>query len=283
MKIYQRLKRQKGFTLVECIVAIFIFAIMAAIVSMILTLAIDAHGTNTAVEKDIDNQVENIVKDESLTSAGSQTIVFDFQKGDGVTSGANAGNVTVSDAVIQKDNNTSNDDDRLEINKITATITPESTTSEGGGGGMITDDTHLYGTKGLKFIQVKATSTLNPSTDVYTVKFEFVIDDTDLVLNHKGTSLKFVLPEGTLNAVINKNDNTLNYSLLSNKTIRLTKASITSTTKQYKPIITINISKDDYDANYGTLAKYFVSPTSTSTVDVWPLQENPTAPGIYNI
>lgn len=61
----KRLKQRSGFSLVECVVAMAVLAIMSLLLTMILSAAINTKNKNAAIEKDIDSQVENIAKDNS--------------------------------------------------------------------------------------------------------------------------------------------------------------------------------------------------------------------------
>lgn len=53
-------KNKKGFTLVECIVAMAVLAIMSLLLTMILSVAVKARNVNMQIEKSIDSQLEKI-------------------------------------------------------------------------------------------------------------------------------------------------------------------------------------------------------------------------------
>lgn len=57
------LKSKKGFTLVECVVAMAVLAIMSLLLTMILSVTLAQRNSNIKSEKEIDKQVENIVGD----------------------------------------------------------------------------------------------------------------------------------------------------------------------------------------------------------------------------
>ena len=63
----EQLKNKKGFTLVECIVAMAVLAIMSLMLITILSIAVQQKTTNSVYEREIDEQVENIVKGEGDT------------------------------------------------------------------------------------------------------------------------------------------------------------------------------------------------------------------------
>lgn len=61
----QKLNYKKGFTLVECVVAMAVLAIMSLLLVMILNVSILAKNENVRLEAELDHQVENLVKDET--------------------------------------------------------------------------------------------------------------------------------------------------------------------------------------------------------------------------
>ncbi|MBQ8614760.1 MAG: type II secretion system protein [Ruminiclostridium sp.] len=65
---FNRLKGRKGFTLVECIVAIAVFAAMTMIVFMILTNARNEAVRANDTEEDLSQLIENVISDEVFKS-----------------------------------------------------------------------------------------------------------------------------------------------------------------------------------------------------------------------
>lgn len=63
----KRLKGKKGFTLVECVVAMAILAIMSMLLTMLLSVTLRQRNSNMTLENEIDKQVENIVRGEGDT------------------------------------------------------------------------------------------------------------------------------------------------------------------------------------------------------------------------
>lgn len=57
----KRLKGKKGFTLVECVVAMAVLAIMSMLLTMILSVTLRQRNSNITLDSEIDKQVENIV------------------------------------------------------------------------------------------------------------------------------------------------------------------------------------------------------------------------------
>ncbi len=77
----KRLLRRGGFTLVECIIAVAVFAALTMVVFMILTHAMNSAKAANESEEDLTGMIENIVGDDSYKkfySADSQSLVLDI-------------------------------------------------------------------------------------------------------------------------------------------------------------------------------------------------------------
>lgn len=75
-KLLKRLKRREGFTLVECIVAVAVFAVMVMLVFMILTNARNEAVNANKAEEDLTKLIDNVVSDETYRkydTSGSAT------------------------------------------------------------------------------------------------------------------------------------------------------------------------------------------------------------------
>lgn len=81
----RKLKSKKGFTLVECVVAMAVLAIMSLLLMMILNVTIKARNNNMTMERQIDQQIDYLVKDSATAEAQTQKIEF-VQESDGATS-----------------------------------------------------------------------------------------------------------------------------------------------------------------------------------------------------
>ena len=81
----KRLNNKSGFTLVECVVAMAVLAIMSLLLMMILTSTINARNANQKLEKDIDSQVDKIVGTGAITTEYKSEIVFSYPNGAGGT------------------------------------------------------------------------------------------------------------------------------------------------------------------------------------------------------
>lgn len=86
----RRFKSKKGFTLVECVVAMAVLAIMSLLLMMILNVTIKARNNNMTMEREIDQQIDQLVKATVTAEAQTQQIEFVQDMGGGVTSGIEA-------------------------------------------------------------------------------------------------------------------------------------------------------------------------------------------------
>ena len=73
MKSIRRSRSLKGFTLVECIIAIAVFAVMTVMVIMIIGMAQKTQIRATASEEDLDTLVQNVVADDTYKQYSSTT------------------------------------------------------------------------------------------------------------------------------------------------------------------------------------------------------------------
>lgn len=284
MKRLIQLKRKKGFSLTECLIAMGVFAIMASMVMQILAIAIMKNKQNYRVDKDMDVQIQAIVNDyNSLLDRGTVNLAMSFIKTDGASS---VGDMNINDVKVQMSNGSSIDDG-LQINTMTADIdSAGEEDDESEGGGMITDKIHLYGTKGITKIYIDSTA-LDKDEDTKSVTFTFTITDSDDILRgDKSSSIKISLPKSATNVTANCNNQGLTYLRLSDTNIRFYSQSYTDTrtAKAYSDMtITFDIPADKFDTEFGTFDKYFVdSKSESATVNGSATFCDSTTPGIYN-
>lgn len=85
----KNLKKKKGFTLVECVVAMAVLAIMSLLLTMILTVSMKTRNTNMEIEREIDEQVDKIVgvnksseeeRDKSIDFEQNKTVIDSIPK-----------------------------------------------------------------------------------------------------------------------------------------------------------------------------------------------------------
>jgi prepilin-type N-terminal cleavage/methylation domain-containing protein len=70
MRYIQKLKAKRGFTIVECLVAIVVFAIMAMIIAVLLDSSIKIHRRNMSETRSLREQRRDLVRDDSLQGRG---------------------------------------------------------------------------------------------------------------------------------------------------------------------------------------------------------------------
>lgn len=70
------IKRKNGFTLVECVVAMALLAIMSLLLTMLLNVTLRQRNKNMEMERDLDKQVNDIVADSVTEQDMDQEIVF---------------------------------------------------------------------------------------------------------------------------------------------------------------------------------------------------------------
>lgn len=265
MKLFKRLKRKKGFTLTEVLVSIVIFALMSAIVMQILAIAIAQHRKNDSVDKDMDTQISNLVQENALVERDTVDLVMKFVSPTGGTN-----DLKINDVKIRKDNTPADSDGRLEINTIDATIKNDggNKDKDKNSGGMVTDDIHIYGTKGIdKIIVTQETTNPVAVNGSYSITLNFKIDTTNshALKGSEVKSLKVALPESSTKITVNPGQQ-LTYTMVSNTNIRFSQRNVKDSIAQFTDIkVNFQIPEDKFESEYGTLAKYFVNPDSTLT------------------
>ncbi len=278
MKLFKRFKSKKGFTLTEVLVSIVIFALMSAIVMQILAIAIAQHRKNDSVDKDMDTQISNLVQENALVERDTVKLVMKFVSPTGASN-----NLQINDVKIRKDSTEADNDGRLEINTIDATIKNDggNKDKDKNSGGMVTDDIHIYGTKGIEKIYAKEES-CELDGDVYRIKLSFdITTTTNHALNgSESKSLKIALPESAKNIVVTPDAKML-YSMVSGTNVRFSAKKANDSDSSYTNTITFTVPEDKFESDYGSFAKYFIDPKSTST-DTSASFDDAATNGIYN-
>ena len=265
MKLLKRLKRKKGFTLTEVMVAMLIFALMSSIVMQILAIAIMRYKKNDSIDKDMDAQISNLVQENALVERDTVNLVMKFVSPTGGTN-----NIKINDVKINKDNTPADSDGRLEIHTIDATIKNDggNKDKDKNSGGMVTDDIHIYGTKGIdKIIVTQETTNPVAVNGLYSITLNFTIDTTNshALKGSEVKSLKVALPESSTKITVNPGQQ-LTYTMVSKTNIRFSQRKVTDSIAQFTNIkVNFQIPEDKFESEYGTLAKYFVKPDSTLT------------------
>ena len=279
----KKLLKRKGFTLVECIVAIAIFALMSALVMQILALSIRQYRSNHHIEMDMDEQIKDIAEDNELIERETTDIAIEFIK-DGGT--GTVGEIKIDDVHIWRPEDTESPD-RLELNTFDAVIKDDGGKDKNKQtGGMITDDIHCYGAKGITEITLSTTEeTLDSGMKKITIIMQ--IEDGDYVLSSaECNAVKLALPGSAKNVKVtpdantgylrlSKTDESINYrfydKVVSNE----------SQNALFNATIVFEMTEDDYNAQYQSFAKYFIKPDSEETTPSATFDDGKT-PGIYN-
>ena len=257
-----KIKNKKGFTLVECVMALVLFAIMTVIVSGILSISLKKYKENNNNRDNLNLQEKDFAEDNSSVKEVSKINKLEIPF-DGVT-------IEVENVSNKASDSTTN----LQLNKLEATIEKESNGGGGGGGGpkpdIKTTSPHLYGSKALTKVYIKSESTLDSTIDVYETALEIKVTDSLNLLATAGNSIKVVLPKGAYGVEVQMTGGgrydytTDDYDELDTEKdsthIRFTQCAGTQPIKvKYK------ITKTDYENNYGSFYKYFVDKDSTDT------------------
>lgn len=278
----KKLLKRKGFTLVECIVAIAIFALMSALVMQILALSIRQYRSNHHIEMDMDAQIQNIAMDNDLLERETTDIAIEFIKDGGV---GTVGKIEIDDVHIWRPEDTESPD-RLELNTFDAEIKNNGSNKDKQTGGMITDDIHCYGAKGITGITLSTTEeTLDSGMKKITVTMQ--IEDGDYVLSSaECNAVKLALPGAAKNIKVtpdanmgylrlSKTDESINYRFYDKVVSNESKNALFNAT------IVFEMTEDDYNAQYQSFAKYFIKPDSEETTPSATFDDGKT-PGIYN-
>ena len=256
-----KIKNKRGFTLVECLVALVVFALMTLVVSGILSVALKEYKRNNDNQDNLNLQEQDFAENNASVKEVNKIdkLTIDFEGG-------------VSIEVDDVSNKASDNQSGLQLNKLEATIAKETDGGGGGGGGgpkpdIKTTSPHLYGTKAVTKVTVTA-SAFDETKTADTITLNLSITDSSNLLSTAGNSIKLVLPKGAYNVVPSvsygrwdyTNDDFDELDTEKDSThIRFTKCA--GATIQVK----FDITKDDYDANYGSFCKYFIDKNSTDT------------------
>ncbi len=77
-KLMKALHTKKGFTLVECVIAIAVFAALTGMVLMIMSQTMQLSKKSSDAETDLNNLVENVVQDNSKKTYGADSKILDM-------------------------------------------------------------------------------------------------------------------------------------------------------------------------------------------------------------
>lgn len=210
-------KSNKGFTLVECIVALALFALMASVVFGIIGISAENQRRNNSINNNLKDQQEAIAKAQYFEDATSQSVSIPFSNGENIT----VNNATVNSATVNSDGSKS--DNALNLNVIKAPYTAPSNTIDPNDPSYILATAVLYGSSGITQIHLEekenTTNTLSDGTEYHHIKIYMKITDNNYVLSAKQISnknrnfVKMRLPSNAFNLVVS-NNSYLTYSTM---------------------------------------------------------------------
>lgn len=255
---------RKGFTLVECVVAMAVLAIMSLILMMILTVTINARNNNTSIERDIDRQIDLLAGTAADTVAYTSQIVFSEgtftevipAKGELDPSGQ------PHNIEAEKYYDSAADAALGALKYDFSNYKKFKEIETGGGTGNpappVTGTGKIYGSE-ASTIQIDQTVTAVSLGKTV----QWTISYSSSVANAKEMSVKIVLPVGFYGVTFggtSKND----MLMISDDTVR-----IQSGDASVNAVITFNISDDDFTAYGEYLDKYFNNgPGTGGTISV---------------
>ncbi len=249
----KKLKNKGGFTLVECVVAMAVLAIMSLLLMSILTITINARNNNQKLENDIDRQIDLIVENGADTTAYTSQIVFDCPDGAGVFTEAIPANGT--DDIKAEKHYDSHADAALGAIKYDFSNYKKFQEIKNGGG---TPSTPPVSGKSKIYGAEKNEITVNESVIAGTgeKKVTWTVNYNSAKPDAKEISVKIILPTGW-HDILFSGTSAGKMLMIDENTVR-----IESGDASVNAAITFNISDDDYAA-YGSLDKYFNNGTGT--------------------
>lgn len=202
--------KKSGFTLVEIVIALAVFAIMASMIAQMLNLAIRRRRSNVEFEKNLQNQEETLITTpkankyvDSKDKDGTLSLKFKDKEGknmpmdldyqlhsaDGTLGDKSGVNYFVGNMKYDGKNG------EVEYIPDKPGENPTDPSDTGGSSQMSRFDTRITGTKGISSVMVSYT--YNAANDVYT--FTVTVNDSSVAdKNHSQVTLFF--GEGKANA-----------------------------------------------------------------------------------
>ena len=239
---------------------------MTVVVSGILSIALKQYKNNNEVQENLNLQEKDFAEDNSD--------VEETEKIDEITMNFGGTTIKVDDVSSMASKNQSG----MQLNKLNVTIEKENDNGGGGGSNPVPDDIkttepHLYGTKALKDIFIQSEVDTPADGGDYTVKMHITIHDSDdgFFMKSRANSIKVVLPKGAYDSTQEINGSVFSWDWGNNPRWDYTNEDYTesdidkdntnirlSMCANKMITITFKISKVDYDANFGSVWKYFV-------------------------
>lgn len=277
----KRLIKKCGFSLVECIVAMAVLSIMSLMLATILTASINTRNKNMSIERDLDKQIDNAVKENAsetnasiafpagsnfiLPSNGGVKLGKNLYSGDEVALGELyydlSSYVFVEEIFHCNSCNKDFEKSKLINGRCSACgsiVYPDNEKSRPCYGGAKTDSG----------VTVKEKKTLHG--DFYSVEWEVsfrILKE----YSKKELALKIRVPQGGRVTALGKQAGGCDGEKIASDTVRLAPNETQYGYEDHKWIIYFNISKTDYDGGYnGNLSKYFTGIGTGTSITVNP-------------
>lgn len=251
----KKLRKNSGFTLVECIVAMAVLAVMTLGLMMILSVTVKQRNLNTQMEREVDNQVEKVLQ------GGEDVAAEDIEDGDIVFKNKDKDVFTLTGGqkVYYKDG-----DAELQIGQLkydvggTPTKQPSEEKKENDDSIVVTESRKVYGITNLKdniiTVNCDTAKTELLSDGYYSVRWVITLEATSVYQyaeNITNTdqlmgleSLKVALPENVKVTDYKPIEGSCKFlHMLGNNTLRI-ELNGTSATQVY---VTFKIKTDDYE------------------------------------
>ena len=277
----KRLCSKKGFTLVECVVAMAVLAVMTLGLLMILNITVKTRNSNMAIEQEVDRQVQEVVQGENVTTEAYEDPI-EFKDADNVDGETLAeipgGDVKGVTANKEFQENASADVEigRLDYDFSKYEGSGEKGDGDGGGGGGASrpwDNCKVYGaiTPDGGVVTVTETGATLGDDNYYTVRW---IVDFKVQTGSDEKGLKVVFPMGTSDITEVYNNGCCKAVTISQNTVRIQPLGLQDKNVNFTwptPVnvaFTFRIYKDDYDEYGGNLSQYFTEKGSGNSVSV---------------
>lgn len=252
----KRLKKNKGFTLVECVVALALLAIMSTMLMTILSMASQVHAANRSAEQAMDEQVVGMAQG-SITETTDVEPVIQFYNGTNAVASID-GSTTGVDVHFNRDSSSTYP---LGGMNFDCQSYQDFVTEEAGGAGGSESNARVYGACDTSSVQiVQAESTLDSTTGTYTIKWQcsFSVSTNSDIL-----AMKIVMPIGA--EYQSSSGTACNTLLISDRIVRIQPTVVGGCSA----VITFTLSESSYNSFYRSFANYMRNKSSSDPVDLY--------------
>lgn len=247
----KRLHSKRGFTLVECIIAMAILAIMSLLLTMMLGITAKANRANRSAELELDEQVANIAQGNvsSTETISDADIIFETQQ-------PNETAVAIQGDVAK---NVDNDENAIPLgaaeydygNYFDELVPDESSDDDDITNGYGSQSSKVYGGADLSGNTVYVSEiTKTESADSYDVTWRIAYT-AEAVATEK--SIKFVLPSGS-KFKSSSSIKEASILMISDRTLRIEPKNVGPDEVN----VTFTISKEDFNSDSCKSLQYYL-------------------------